>query len=250
MGPKKRKKKSKPKVPIVQRNPNLPYKFQEGEVVWCKWYSRYYRAIILRLTVELGGEHFYGVHYWKFAKSWDMTVSEERLLAWTNENNKYVKKLHRELNQAQKKKKLEDKLISEIKKNITGKPIQEQYPFLKLTDIRPLLKGYVLNEAHHSAEESVQSSSSQFSPPLTFVIHDDHYELKNSSIKNPTFMEKVSEKNIEPMIVNEDCENQKMGLFKEFSSKEKDVINVLDNMRTNNMRFRSSSGQRKQEGIK
>jgi len=40
-----------------------------------------------------------------------------------------------------------------------------------------------------------------------------------------------------------------MGLLKEFSSKEKDVINVLDNMRTKTMRLRSSSSQRDQEGI-
>lgn len=47
-----------------------------------------------------------------------------------------------------------------------------------------------------------------------------------------------------------DSEMPKTGLLKAFSSKEKDVINVLDNMRTKTMRLRNRSSQKTdQEGI-
>lgn len=241
MGPKKKNSSS---FVVPPNYKNSTCEFQEGDTVWCKWYSNYYRATITKATVQINGEQYYRIHYWKFAKNWDMTVPEKKLLAWTEENGKFVKNVHRELNRIKKKKKLEAKLIAEIQKNVRE---QKQRLFVALTDIMPLLKGYKPSENHHSAEEYVQFSSLS----LTFVVRDGYYELKNSSTKSPPIEGFVQEKKIEPMIVDKDTGTPKTGLLKEFSSREKDVISVLDNMRTNTMRLRSRSSQKSdQEGIK
>ncbi|VVC38501.1 Hypothetical protein CINCED_3A020089 [Cinara cedri] len=102
-------------------------RFNIGQEVWCEWNSIFYRAKINKVGIYLS-EQYYRIHYWKFSKSWDMTVAESRLMEYTKESIKRVTKINRDRN---RKKKTEVQLRKEILTE-AQKRIVEQKPYLKL----------------------------------------------------------------------------------------------------------------------
>uniref|UniRef100_A0A2S2PZK9 Tudor-knot domain-containing protein n=1 Tax=Sipha flava TaxID=143950 RepID=A0A2S2PZK9_9HEMI len=75
------------------RTSNGGDKFSVGQIVWCLWMGRYYKARILQKVVRYPNfQRYYMVHYIKFSRSWDSGVAESRLLSCTKENNKSVQK--------------------------------------------------------------------------------------------------------------------------------------------------------------
>jgi len=95
---------------LPQKPPQDQAPFSIGEIVWCNWKDKYYRAKILKIIPE---SEYISVHFWKFAKSWDMPVNKNSLIRFNSKANKiYVKNFnayqHKKSKEIKKNKRTEE----------------------------------------------------------------------------------------------------------------------------------------------
>ncbi|XP_025193119.1 protein PFF0380w-like isoform X2 [Melanaphis sacchari] len=211
----------RPKLPPQDRTP-----FAIGDTVWAKWNKIYYRAKILKETKPY--PNYFTVHFWKFAKSWDMPIHEKYFLKFCKANDKYVK-----ISNARNSKKIraKEKMMREIEKYEQGnKPLV----VMERLNFNPALYTVMVSEEGKIKllpKDKNSSNNIQTQSPVEAVKSFSENEENVQSLSQQSITLEVSvEKNQEPTIVNKN--NDLTQLLDTFSTKEKMVINVLDNMLT------------------
>ncbi|XP_050524841.1 uncharacterized protein LOC126896246 isoform X2 [Daktulosphaira vitifoliae] len=156
-------------------------KYSKGEKILCNWRKVWYEARILDIRHEIDGVQYYHVHYYKFTKKWNETVSEHRLMPHTSANVKIMKQ----------SKKDAKKIARDMKKaKINGRPYIKENNKEKSDDNfnkhhNKVNVALIQDKNLATVNETISNTSKVKSPNHGSVKDMQKYHLKDAVVKIP-----------------------------------------------------------------